>query len=439
MSRLAGFLPNALLVARREYLDRVRSRAFVVSTAILVAVAIAVALVPIGLRAVDRGTVTTIAVYADEPALVSATVGVLELVLNAPPAGQPRERWEKPFRIVARSDRDAALEEVRRRELHGLLVVSRRADGGLDFDYHTTDVSTSVRTQQVGFAALSAGVLDWSSRLREIPGVSGFRPPTYEAVTESFATEAGRPLDAQLQASRLLVATLFVVLIFITLIIYGMWVASSVASEKGSRVMELLISAATPRQLLVGKVVGVGAAGLTQYVAILVPAATVVFLQGRIERFVLGADASGAPLAGLTLPILLAYGLFFLLGFLLYALLYAAAGSLVSRLEDVQQLAMPMSFVSVAGYLIAVLGLNAINQPIVVAASFVPFFSPFVMLARLIVGRVEPWELGLSIGLLVATVGLAVWFAARVYSAGVLLYGQRPGLRAFVRAAFAGR
>ena len=201
--------------------------------------------------------------------------------------------------------------------------------------------------------------------------------------------------------------------------------------------MELLISAATPRQLLLGKVLGVGGAGMTQYLAILVPAGAIVLLQDRIQAFLLGpATGTGqAPLVGLTLPILAAYGLFFLLGFVFYALLYAAAGSMVSRQEDVQQLALPLSAVTMASYFAAVFGLGSIGSPVVIVLSFVPFSSPFLMLARLMLGRVEPWEVALSAAILVASSVTVLLLAARIYAAGVLLYGQRPGLRAFIRAA----
>ncbi len=431
---------NAALVARREFVERVRSRAYVASTAFLVLVAVLLALVPIGLRALDRGTVTRIAVVAPDDDLAGRMLAVLDSTLNLPPEGQDPAKWEKPFRIGRSPDDATALAEIRAGRLEGALVASRRDDGGLAFVYHSRDLASSVRTQLVGFGALSVAILDWSQTFPDPAGVSAFHPPTYDTVSESSATEAGRPIDEQLQASRVLLATLFIVLIFITMIIYGMWVASSVAAEKGSRVMELLVSAATPSQLLLGKVVGVGAAGLLQYVAILVPALAVTAVQGRIAGFVLGADAtSGAPLAGLTLPLLLAYGMFFVLGFLLYAFLYAAAGSLVSRLEDVQQLAMPMSFLSIAGYLAAILGLSSVDSPVVVTLSYIPFFSPFVMLGRVMVGRVEPWELGLSVALLVLSIALALWVAARVYAAGVLMYGQRPGVRSFLRAVRAPR
>ena len=107
-----------------------------------------------------------------------------------------------------------------------------------------------------------------------------------------------------------------------------------------------------------------------------------------------GADRPGRsrarrPLVGLTLPILLAFGAFFILGFLLYAFVYAAAGSLVSRPEDIQQLAMPLSFVSMAGYFAAIFGMTAINSRGSAILSFVPFFSPYVMLARVMLGHVE--------------------------------------------------
>jgi ABC-2 type transport system permease protein len=223
---------------------------------------------------------------------------------------------------------------------------------------------------------------------------------------------------------------------FISLVTYGMWVATSVAAEKSSRVMELLVSAATPLQLLTGKVLGVGAAGLTQYLAIVLPGGVVLLLQDRIAGLVLGPGSSeGAPMVGLTPGLLIAYGLFFLLGLGLYTLLYAGAGSLVSRQEDVQQLAMPLSLLTMGGYIITIAGLGSVSSGWFVGLSFIPFFSPFVMLARVMVGRAQPFEIVLSVGLLLASIVAAAVIAARVYSAGVLLYGQRPGIRAYIAAA----
>jgi ABC-2 type transport system permease protein len=199
--------------------------------------------------------------------------------------------------------------------------------------------------------------------------------------------------------------------------------------------MELLISAATPGQLVVGKVVGLGLAGLVQYLAILTPALLTLLFQDRIAAAILGSSGGvSLSLAALTPGLLAAYGGFWILGFTLYALIYAAAGSLVSRAEDLQVLALPLSLIAIGGYVQALLALSGGISPIVRISSYIPFWSPLVMLTRLTVGHVEPWELVLSFGLLAASIPIIAVIAVRVYSAGVLLYGQRPGARAIVGA-----
>ena len=221
-----------------------------------------------------------------------------------------------------------------------------------------------------------------------------------------------------------------------SVIIYGMWVATGVAAEKSSRVMELMISAASPRQMLTGKVIGIGAAGLTQYVAIALPALLVLAFQDRIAEAILGPGWSeGAPIVGLTPTLLAGYGVFFLLGFGLFALIYAAMGSFVSRPDDLQTLSLPLSLVAIAGYLTAIVALSGGGGTWIRIASMVPPFSPFVMLARIMVAAVQPWELAVSIGLLLVALVLVSIVATRMYAAGVLLYGQRPGIRAFIAAA----
>jgi ABC-2 type transport system permease protein len=224
--------------------------------------------------------------------------------------------------------------------------------------------------------------------------------------------------------------------LFISVVIYGMWVATGVAAEKSSRVMELMISAASPRQMLAGKVIGNGSAGLTQYLAIALPALIVFTFQDRIAEAIIGpAWDQGVPIAGLTPMLLAGYGVFFLLGFGLFALIYAAMGSFVSRPDDLQTLSLPLSLVAMAGYLLAVTVLTGGGGTVIRVASLVPPFSPFVMLARIMVTAVPPWEVVVSIGLLVAAVAVVSVVATRMYAAGVLLYGQRPGVRAFIAAA----
>ena len=429
-------LPNAGIVARREYRDRTRSRLYIGSTIVLALLATLVAIAPIAVRYLDRQTVTRIAVVAADADLATRTVSMADSLLNVAPPGADAATWKKPFAIQVADDAAAAEHDLNSGTVVGVMLVQRLANGQVDVVLRTTEGPNSPRSQILSVAAFGIGVLDWSARLPPDASRPEFHPPSYQVQSLNIATDAGVALDARQAASRHLLGLVFVILLLISIVIYGMWVATGVAAEKSSRVMELMISAASPRQMLTGKVVGIGAAGLTQYIAIAIPALLLLALQDQIATAVLGPDwVAGAPLGGLTPQLLLGYGIFFLLGFTLFALIYAAMGSFVSRPDDLQTLSLPLSLVAMTGYLIAVLVLGGGGGTLLLLTSFVPPFSPFVMLARLMVSAVQPWELVLSIGLLLAAIAVVAVVATRMYAAGVLLYGQRPGLRAFVAAA----
>jgi ABC-type Na+ efflux pump permease subunit len=426
--------PNTAVVAVRELRERTRGTAFRIATLFLVCVAVVVTLAPLAMRAFDRTVVTLIGVQAFEDDVAASHVLFLDRSLNAVPAGEDPATWERRYRIERVSTPEDAVADVRSGRLAAALVVSRSEDGGLDFRYHSRDVSP-LRDATILLAAQSVSLLDWAELVRGTSEVPPYHQPSFETVNETLARDGERPIEAHVLASRFVLAVAFVAMMFVAILIYGMWVASSAAAEKGSRIMELLIAAASPQQLMLGKVAGTGLAGLVQYVAFLIPAVAIVLLQGRIETAIFGATSGNQPLAAVTLPILALYGTFFALGFLLYAFLYAAAGSIVSGLDDLQLLAMPMSLLPFIGCIAAIWAIPSIGSPIVVALSYIPFFSPFVMLARILVGRVEAWEVGLAIGLLVVSIVLAAWLASRVYRAGVLIYGQRTSWRSFLRAA----
>ena len=431
-------LPNALVVARREYRDRVKGPLYLASTIVLAGLAMLVAMAPVAVRYMDRQTVSRIAVVSSDADLANRTVGVADSVLNTRPPDVDASTWQKPYRFDLVADRQEAEDDLSTGRITGMLLVDRAAAGQVQIVYRSNDSPGSSRAQLLALAAFGVGVLDWSSRLPTTGsgGVAPFTPAAFETQQLNVATEAGRTLDAQEVASRGFLGIVFVVLLFITVVIYGMWVATGVASEKSSRVMELMVSAASPRQLLTGKVVGIGAAGLTQYLAIAIPTLLVVAFQDRISSVLLGPGGmEGTAIVGLSPGLLVAYAVFFLLGFTLFALIYASMGSFVSRPDDLQTLSLPLSLLATAGYLTAVIALGGAQSTWVTVASFVPPFSPFVMLARLMVSAVAPAEVVVSIAILVATIAVVAVVASRMYAAGVLLYGQRPGFRAFLTAA----
>ena len=132
----------------------------------------------------------------------------------------------------------------------------------------------------------------------------------------------------------------------------------------------------------------------------MIPAVVVLAFQDQIALAVLGETGAGMPIGGLTIGLLLAYGAFFLMGFTLFAFVYAAVGSFVSRPDDLQTLSLPLSLLAMAGYVSALTVLLSGGGFLGRLASFVPPFSPFAMLARLMVSTVQPWEVALSVGIL---------------------------------------
>jgi len=437
-------LPNILAVARREFLSRARTRTFVLGTLFLVLGVVAIAFVPVIVSYLDRTEKTTVAVWADEPSLATSAAGTLDALLNAP-TGQsvPGSPAETDFEVRAVNDLAAARAAGGRGDYSAVLAIERTAGSDLKFTLYTDDPATGRTAQLVRQATTAIAIADRLDRLGVEPAdqASLFAPAEYGV--EWFDPARTEPTQDEADfGTRYLLGFGMTILIFMMIILYGNWVAMSVVEEKSSRVMEVILNAARPFQLLTGKVMGVGAVAGVQYLAILAAGAVALLIQGPVRDLVLGDGGGSIELPeGLTIGLLVEFVVYGVLGFTLYAVLYAAAGSLVSRQEDVSQVVMPMALISTAGYMIAVYagtGLLDIRSGAIVVLSQVPFLSPFLMLSRSAAGEVAPWEIVLSIVLLLVAIAISLWIAARIYAAGVLLYGQRPSLRTIWRLARTG-
>ena len=426
---MTDLFPNAWHVARREYLQRVRTRTFVVVTAVLAVIGLGLAGLPLLGQALGDEEASSIGVYATDAGLTFDPAQSLQQALDAigSEGGAGGE-----FEVRSVGDPEAASEQVRSGDLDGLLTLERVPDGELTFDYLSGESPASSAVLAVRSAATQVAIGDRLARAGLDPSQAGalFAPVGFDLT----------PVDPNAQdpeanfGPRYVVALAMTVLTFMAVLTYGQWVATSVAEEKSSRVMELLITAASPRQLLAGKVLGTGAAGLTQYVVVVIAALVGLLLQGVIGERLLGTAPVDSTLQAIDPLVLVTFAVFFAGGFLLYALLYAALGSTANRMEDVQQVVGPMVVVAMVGYFASIAGLNAPDADWVRLLSLVPFFTPYLMPARLLLGSVGPLEVLLAVGLTVVALALALWVAARIYSAGVLLYGQRLSLRNVLRA-----
>ena len=425
---VSDLFPNALHVARREYLVRVRGKAFLITTALLALVVVGATLLPTILGAFGVADPPEIAVSVEADDISGDAVASLQALLTAAndPEGEGGSPVEEGPTVTRTEDPEAAAEDVRAGELDGLLTITRAGDDELVFEYLSDQGPTSQTRVLVTQAANAIAVADRLDRAGVAPEETAaiFAPPDFTAIPVDPDALEGEDF-----AGALLLAYIVVILTFMAILTYGNWVAQSVAEEKSGRVMELLITAATPRQLLTGKVLGTGAAGLTQYV-VMIAAVLIGLVVASPVSSILGVSGQVPfELPELEAGFLVAFTGFFLLGFLLYSTLYAAAGSMVSRIEDVQQAVGPLIYLALAGYLISFIGLNDPDADWIALASLVPFFSPYLMPARMLMGHPAPWEIVLAIVLLAVTLALAIWLASRIYSAGVLLYGQRVGIR----------
>jgi ABC-2 type transport system permease protein len=437
---MRDLLPNALHVARREYLFRVRNRAFRITNVLLALAVALVTMVPtlLAVIGVDEPPHLGVSVQAEDLSAdpVTSLRQVLVLADQPDPGAEGRDP-DAAAEVTRVDDPETAAEQVRDGELDGLLTITRGTDGELAFAYLSADGPMSRTRLLVTQAAAGIAIADRMERagIDADQGAELFAPPDFTAVPVN--PDDSRSADDF--GGAFILGYALVILTLAAIITYGTWVAQSVAEEKSNRVMKLLITAATPRQLLTGKLLGTGAAGLTQYAAVVAAVAIGLLLNDPVSDALGVSGAAPIQLPQLEPWLIGVFGAFFVLGFLLYAALYAAAGSMVSRIEDVQQASGLLMFLAMAGYFASFPALNDPDAGWVGPASLIPFFTPYLMPVRLLLASPSAGEVALAIGILIVTVVVAVWIASRIYSAGVLLYGQRASLRNVWRATRVGR
>jgi ABC-2 type transport system permease protein len=253
-------------------------------------------------------------------------------------------------------------------------------------------------------------------------------------------------------------------LIYITLFIYGTMVMRGVMEEKMNRIAEVMVSSVKPFQLMIGKIVGIGAVGLTQFlmwIVLVFVFSTIInsFIPPEIlqqvqeggnqlpgnnsqaNEAIVGLAKAGVKLSGVNLPLIIGCFLFyFLFGYLFYASLFAAVGSAVNEdPQDAQSLMLPVTMPIVFGIIIMMNAIINPTSPMAVWTSIIPFFSPIVMMARLpfgVPGTVAWWELIVSMLSLIGGFLFTTWLSARIYRTGILLYGKKVTWKELIKWAF---
>jgi ABC-2 type transport system permease protein len=436
---------NIRLIARREYKNQVTRRSFLVTTIIYLLGIVVAAFVPIIIQAVTAHTTSQTHMVVinqagsvanmDDAALLrymttalngQATGGSAHFVLTTAPA----------------ADLSGTKAAVTGGQVNGLLVLERAANQEIRYSYYaTTGDPTDSDVVQVQRMAGQLSVLDRAERqhLTADQISSLFAQPQF-ALTNLQQNQGGRSTADWVTG--LILAYLGVVLMFMTNMVYGAGVAQGVAEEKGNRIMELLMLAATPFQLMTGKILGIGSAGLTQMSILVAVGLAMLALQNPLHTLFLGTGGGGLSLniTGASVTMLLLVLLYFILAFALYSSLYAAAGALVQRQDEAQHASTPVTMLFVIGYIVS---LSIVSIPSVPDAlwfkimSYVPFWTPTTMLVRIAVGTVQWWEIPLTIVLMGLAFLGSSWVSGRVYRYGVLSYGQRFRMKQLLKVVLA--
>jgi ABC-2 type transport system permease protein len=409
-----------LAVARREYLERVRTKAFVISTIVA----------PVLIVAMMLGPMFVIRRQSTKPHRVAVldASGVLGKHLEEALARRKTMTGAPMFAIegAGAGDPDALRAELRSRTLRGSLdgyvFIPANAMSSSAAEYYGKNVS-SPEVRELRDAIDDAFV---GKRLAD----AGLDPGTIPGLTKRIdvktfrVSERGERVD---RGATMMFSMVLMMILYMTVLMWGQAVMTGVIEEKSNRVVEVIVSAVTPAQLFAGKLLGIGAAGLTQF---LLWGATMIAISLYGGAMI---PASEGQMPEVTPLIVGSFIAFFLLGYFLYASMYAAVGAAVNTVQEAQNLAFPAMMPLIAAMIFFPVVLRSPDSTLSVVVSLIPFATPLLMFLRITLLTPPLWQILLSIALTSATVALVIWASGRVYRVGILMYGKRPTFPELVR------
>jgi ABC-2 type transport system permease protein len=444
-------------VIRREYLQRVRTKFFIIMTVLGPLMLVVFTIVPGLLLSVKTGE-TRIAILDQTEGMKlydSIRNSLLKLERDDESSGQPgieraansnsKDRMEKAgksmtgtFHVEQVNPSGRSLDEIKRElnarigrdDLDGYLVVPPDI-------LNNSESKTSYYGRNVGDVFTSDQIKNRlnSAVRRQRLIEEGVKVQDVDALSKSVdvatypVNEKGEE-GAEDSGAGFAMVFIIAFLIYITVLLYGQVVLGAIIEEKETRIAEILFSSVRPFQIMFGKLIGVSLMALTQLMIW-----AVAF--GAIALYVVPA-MSAQGFKGINLPHLppfffVYFFLFFVLGYFIYATIYALVGSMVTTAQEGGQMAMPVVFMLMAGLYMAFPVIRAPNSSFAFWVSMVPFFSPITMLVRIISQTPPLWQIALSLVIGFATVVLLLWLASRIYRIGMLMYGKRATIPEVMR------
>jgi len=425
-------LNNVLVVMKREYLQRVKTKGFWVGTLVLPLFVVAVTFLPGLLMAKSKTTQSIVVV--DETGRVGTPFAARANARDGqvPKGGKERglmvdesrmARFEVKVELLA-ADRKAQKADLDRRvrdkEIGAWVWVGPGVFEGKPVEYHARSVS-NVFTQDALRDDLTMVVR------RERLQRAGIDPERVEELTKPVPLETQRVSEKGSRAEGGAVGMFFALglfmMLYISMLLWGQQVMNGVLEEKGSRVIEVVISAVTAFELMMGKLVGICLVGLTQ-LGIWLGTVAVLTAPGIVASMALMPPGKSLPT--LTLGVLFHFIMLFILGFFAFATIYAAVGASFNNLQEAQQAASVVAVFIVIPVMVMWPIINDSSSRMAVVLSLIPLFTPLLMPLRIAIEMPPAWQLALAYLLTLCFVVAMVWFCSKIYRVGILMYGKKP-------------
>jgi ABC-2 type transport system permease protein len=398
-------------IVRREFVERIRTRAFAAMTILLPGLMGISMLIPMLAR-------------PDGPSLrvigISDATGVFAETVRAAFEDEQEGGTAYIVQPVGTISLDDARDRVRWEEYDALLLIPEDVftSGHAQYIAHDAPHSREVQRIRSVLSNQVASLMLWRA---------GVPREDIEQITRgvSITQEVVPRNGAYSPEAAMLGATVMAMLMYFTLILYGAWTLRGVIRDKTSRIIEILISTTSPTELMIGKIVGIGSVGLVQ-IAIWLSALAIGAL--LLPDMQIGVYIRSLP--GMIFP---AFFIYYIAGYLLYATLYAGVGAISANEDDAQQFQWPILLLLMVPIFLLSIAIAAPDRPFVVVASYVPFFSPVIMLCRILLGSAGWGAFALSVAILLLSTAVFAWLAGRLFRIGVLMTGRHATMREILR------
>ena len=417
------------IVIQREYISRVRKKSFILLTFLMPVLFVALIFVPLFLSSIKDNTIKNIVVYDETGKYFS----VFQDSGN--------------YHFIEGGNNSDVSQEQKNGETYATLLITK------DLQTNPSAIALFSNTQ-VTIEDKSVISKQLNEYLREEKLNSYDIPKLKEIIEDSKISinlqtikwdESGNETISSSEVATI-VGMIFTIVIYMFIFVYGAMVMQGVLEEKTNRIVEVMVSSIKPFQLMMGKIIGIGLVGLTQFflwailvIIINVAVSMAVVLPNIDTETINTAVAMSASTPDLSevqnilglissiniFEIVSYFILFFIGGYMIYASLFAAIGSMVNSQEDTQQFMLPVTIIILFALYAGIYSIQNPNGPLAFWTSMIPFTSPIVMMVRLPFD-IPLWEKLLSIGLLFATVILMVKLSAKIYRTGILMYGKKP-------------